>query len=156
MNTNWSEWNESRVVLQESAECGEVFEHFLKYLYTGRLKLELTKVLSVLMLGDKYNVKDLIQICLNYMRMHIPAAAQQSQLICWFQYTNNFGGDHAKVASCCRNYLKWNLEKVYEAEDFPYLGIELFVSVLEDDDLVVADENQLYKYVKQQFCLFLK
>ena len=57
MNPNWCESQEKRVVLQESPECTESFEDFLKYLYTGRLKLELTNVMHLLTLGDKYNVK---------------------------------------------------------------------------------------------------
>ncbi len=57
MNPNWTESQENRVVLQESPECTEFFEGFLKYLYTGRLKLDLTNVMHLLTLGDKYNVK---------------------------------------------------------------------------------------------------
>lgn len=57
MNPNWNEAKESKVVLQESVECAQIFENFLKYLYTGGLKLELQNVLHVLILADKYNVK---------------------------------------------------------------------------------------------------
>jgi len=48
MNPIWSESQESRVILQESIECSENFEHFLKYLYTGILKLELSNVVHIL------------------------------------------------------------------------------------------------------------
>lgn len=57
MNPNWSESQESRIVLQESEECAKYFEDFVKYLYTGRLKLELINVMHILTLADKYNVK---------------------------------------------------------------------------------------------------
>lgn len=62
MNSNWNESKESRVVLQESVESAEIFEDFLKYLYTGILKLELPNVLHVLVLADKYNVKVMSRI----------------------------------------------------------------------------------------------
>lgn len=57
MGGNWTESAESRVVLQESAECADVFEEFLKYLYTGMVKFQLSRVLHLLVLADKYNVK---------------------------------------------------------------------------------------------------
>ncbi len=78
--------------------------------------------------------------------MHIPAAAHHSQLILWFQYTSNFAmQQHAQISICCRNYLKWNFEIVFKAEDFPHLELDLFVSILCDDDIVVFDEYRLYQ-----------
>lgn len=79
------------------------------------------------------------------MEMHIPAAAQHNQLILWYQYTSNFGQQHRTVAQCCRNYIKWNLEEVCKAEDFPHLDIQLLISILQEDDVVVQNENQLYQ-----------
>lgn len=57
MNPRWNESREQRIVLQEAAECVEVFELFLRYLYTGRLKVSHATVLPTLALADKYNVK---------------------------------------------------------------------------------------------------
>ena len=57
MNPQWNESREQRIMLQEAPECLEVFEMFLKYLYTGRLKVSHTSVLPILALADKYNVK---------------------------------------------------------------------------------------------------
>ena len=57
MNPRWNESREQRIVLQEATECVEVFELFLRYLYTGRLKVSHTTVLPILALADKYNVK---------------------------------------------------------------------------------------------------
>lgn len=78
------------------------------------------------------------------MNQHIPAAANHSQLILWFQYTSNFGSEHVKVAEGCKNYIRWNLEMVAKADDFPLLDVELFSSILSQDDLVVFDEYSLY------------
>lgn len=57
MNPRWNESREQRIVLQEATECVGVFELFLRYLYTGRLKVSHTTVLPILALADKYNVK---------------------------------------------------------------------------------------------------
>jgi len=57
MNPIWNESRENHVVLTESFGCTHVFEQFLKYLYTGEVKLMLTNVMDLLQLSDKYNVK---------------------------------------------------------------------------------------------------
>lgn len=35
MNPNWAESHNTRITLQEPAQCCAVFEDFLAYLYTG-------------------------------------------------------------------------------------------------------------------------
>jgi hypothetical protein len=97
------------------------------------------------MLADKYNVKDLIALCLDYMQQHIAAASSHHQLILWYQYTSNFGLEHGIVANSCRNYIKWNLELVAKAEDFPHLDVDLLSAILAEDDIVIYDEFSLYK-----------
>ena len=57
MNREWSEWRESHIVLQETPIASSVFPHFLKYFYTGQIKISHQTVLPVLSLADKYNVK---------------------------------------------------------------------------------------------------
>ena len=57
MNPEWNESREKRIYLQEAPECIEVFEKFLKYLYTGKLTLSHSTVLPLLALADKYIVK---------------------------------------------------------------------------------------------------
>ncbi|CAH2269759.1 jg18959 [Pararge aegeria aegeria] len=62
MNREWSEWCESRIVLQETPIAASVFPHFLKYFYTGQIKISHQTVLPVLSLADKYNVKVSIKV----------------------------------------------------------------------------------------------
>jgi len=150
MNPSWSDSKETRIVLQESPKCAKTFESFLKYLYTGQIKLELLTVMHLLTLADKYNVKDLIGLCLEYMNNHIPAAASNNQLIHWYLHTSNCG--HEKVAEGCRNFIKWNFEEIAKAEDFPYLELDLLSSILLDDDIAVFDEFTLYQCVDYWVC----
>ena len=44
-----------------------MFEDFLKYLYTGRIHLDFATVVPIVSLADKYNVKDLLRLGLDYM-----------------------------------------------------------------------------------------
>nr|XP_053638569.1 BTB/POZ domain-containing protein 17-like [Cherax quadricarinatus] len=104
MNPRWNESREQRIILQEASECVVVFELFLRYLYTGRLKVSHATVLPILALADKYNVKDLIETCVKYMKLHVVSASQQNYLIAWLQYTLTCG--HSDIATVCLNHLK--------------------------------------------------
>lgn len=57
MKPEWTEWNESRVVLRELPQCEPVFHKFLEYLYTGKIIITHTNVMGILCLADKYIVK---------------------------------------------------------------------------------------------------
>ncbi|XP_037296845.1 BTB/POZ domain-containing protein 17-like isoform X2 [Manduca sexta] len=150
MNREWSEWRESRIVLQETPTAASVFPHFLKYFYTGQIRISYHTVLPVLSLADKYNVKDLVSLCLSYMSQHIAHAAKRGQLIAWMQYTMACG--HNEVAKACQNFVKWNLEWVWSdstgAEtELGELEGETLVALLQQSDLVLHNEMSLYQFV---------
>ncbi|XP_063827220.1 BTB/POZ domain-containing protein 17 [Ostrinia nubilalis] len=143
MNREWSEWRESRVVLQETPTAASVFPHFLKYFYTGQIRISHQTVLPVLSLADKYNVKDLVTLCLTYMSQHIAQAAKRGQLIAWMQYTMACG--HNDVAKACQNFVKWNLEWVWSDAELAELDGETLLALLQQSDLVLHNEMSLYQ-----------
>lgn len=145
MNREWSEWRESRIVLQETPTAASVFPHFIKYFYTGHIKISYHSVLPLLSLADKYNVKDLVSLCLGYMSEHIAQAAKRGQLIAWMQYTMACG--HNDVAKACQNFVKWNLEWVWSDSDLSELEGETLVQLLQQSDLVLHNEMSLYHFV---------
>ncbi|KAK6617539.1 hypothetical protein RUM44_005127 [Polyplax serrata] len=145
MNPQWSESSESRVVLVESKECCKIFGDFLKYFYTGQIRINLQSVMPVLLLADKYNVKDLVKLCVDYMCSHIAQAAENNSLISWLQYTHHCG--HKTVAKASRNFVKWNLDVVAKTQDFGNFEPNVFVNLLQETDLVVYNEMRLYEYV---------
>lgn len=57
MNPRWSESHESRVVLRETPACAAIFGEFLRYFYTGQIRISHLTIMPVLALADKYNVK---------------------------------------------------------------------------------------------------
>lgn len=71
MNPNWTESQETKIVLQEEDDCARVFPEFLKYLYTGRIHINYSLVLPLVALADKYNIRDLVKLCVDYMCRHI-------------------------------------------------------------------------------------
>ncbi|XP_066594401.1 BTB/POZ domain-containing protein 17 [Prorops nasuta] len=143
MSPQWSESQESRVTLQETPQCAPIFSEFLRYFYTGQIRINYGVVLPILSLADKYNVKDLIALCLDYMENHIALAAIHGTLVSWFQYSSNCG--HHNITQACQNFIKWNLELVAKTADFGNFDLDILVSLLHQSSLVIKDEMTLYK-----------
>lgn len=143
MSPQWSESQESRVTLQETPQCASIFSEFLRYFYTGQIRISHSVVLPIISLADKYNVKDLILLCLNYMHNHIPLAAVQGNLVSWLQYTLNCG--HYEITAACQDFIKWNLELVARSSDFKNFELDVLLSLIRQSSLVIQDEMSLYK-----------
>ena len=80
-DSHWSESSEKKVTLGETPSCSAVFEDFLKYLYTGRIHLSFATVVPIVSLADKYNVKDLLKLGLDYMERNVSLACKKNQVI---------------------------------------------------------------------------
>ncbi|KAI5727521.1 hypothetical protein M8J77_003304 [Diaphorina citri] len=146
MNSNWSESRTNRVVLQETKPCAEIFDKFLRYFYTGQISINESTVMPIITLADKYIVKDLMQVCTDYMCNHI--ASSENYVVSWYQYTLGLGHlAHNLVAQACQNYIKWNFESVAETPDFFNFTTESLCKFLTQNDIVVQNEMALLKYV---------
>lgn len=145
MKPEWSEWHESRVELQEMPICETVFHIFLEYFYTGKILITHTNVMPILALADKYMVKGLSRVCVSYMCKHIPHAASHNQLFSWLQYST--ACCHGKVYDTCQNYIKWNFESVANTPDYSNFDVDLFINILQQNDIVVHNEMVLYNCV---------
>ncbi|XP_051157038.1 BTB/POZ domain-containing protein 17 isoform X2 [Leptopilina boulardi] len=143
MSPQWTESQESRVTLQETPQCVPIFSEFLRYFYTGQIRISNEIVLPILSLADKYNVKDLIKLCLDYMENHIALAATHGTLVSWLQYTLNCG--HHDITQAFQNFIKWNLELVAKTTDFGNFELDILIALLHQSSLVVKDEMTLYK-----------
>ncbi|CAH0553089.1 unnamed protein product [Brassicogethes aeneus] len=145
MRPEWTEWHESNVELQELPQCEGVFHLFLEYFYTGKILITHTNVMPILALADKYIVKSLSRLCIEYMCKHVPHAASHNQLFSWLQYTTACG--HDDVAETCQNYIKWNFEAVANTPDYSNFDIDMFIMILQQSDIVVYNEMVLYNCV---------
>jgi len=146
MNDKWTESQEKRIVLTESPVCAAVFEVFLKYLYTGKIKVDYSNVIPLLQLADKYNVKDLLRVGLDFMSRNVAVAAKKNQVVSWYQFTTNCGYKH--VSTLCLDYIKWNYETVAKSIDWPNIESSSLVSLLNCSDIVVHDEMIIFNSVQ--------
>lgn len=145
MHPEWREWHESVVQLQEQPQCIDFFHLFLEYFYTGQILITHTNVMPILSLADKYMVKKLASMCIEYMCRHVPHAASHNQLFAWLQYTNAVG--HEMVAESCQNHIKWNFEAVANTPDYSNFDMDMLVMILQQDDIVVHNEMVLYNCI---------
>ena len=65
-----------KVPLEENEERAQVFEDFIKYLYTGNITLKLVTVNAIIELADKYEVEDLMEIAEQFQKRHAPGKLQ--------------------------------------------------------------------------------
>ncbi|XP_055608513.1 BTB/POZ domain-containing protein 17 [Uranotaenia lowii] len=149
MNPEWNECRESVIELKESPMCSMVFPQFLKYLYVGQIKVSIQTVMPMLELADKYNIKDLVELCVDYMLKHVAKAATQGYLVSWYQYTISLGCNHVQLTRALQNFLKWNLDIVSESNDFNELCGMILVMLLQQNDLVVQSEFTLFEYLEK-------
>ncbi|XP_055537081.1 BTB/POZ domain-containing protein 17 [Wyeomyia smithii] len=149
MNPEWNECRESVIELKEDPMCSMVFPQFLKYLYVGQIKVSIQTVMPMLELADKYNIKDLVELCVDYMLKHVAKAATQGYLVPWFQYTITFGSNHTELTQALQNFLKWNLDIVSESNDFNELCGMILVRLLQQNDLVIQSEFTLFEYLEK-------
>lgn len=148
MNPEWNECRESVIELKEEPCCSAVFPQFLKYLYVGQIQISVQTVMPMLALADKYNIRDLVELCVDYMLKHISKAAVQGYLVSWLHYTISFSPYHQEVTDALQRFLKWNLNIVGESRDFPELDVNILIVLLQQNDLVVQNEYDLFAYVE--------
>lgn len=144
-DSKWSESSEKKVTLGETPSCAAVFEDFLKYLYTGKIHLDFASVVPIVSLADKYNVKDLLKIGLDYMERNVSLACKKNQVVSWFQLTLASG--HSRVSDLCSNFIKANFAMVAKTIDFPNMEPELLVTLIRCNDLVIHDEYKLFECI---------
>ena len=145
MNQNWTESKESTIKLTEEDQCAKVFPDFLKYLYTGIIHFNHHVVLPLALLADKYNVRDLVVLCVEYMRQHIVSSIKSNQFISWIQWILNCS--HEPTITAFINFFAWNFQEVAQTKDFVTLETEILIIFLKKSDLVVTDEFVLFQIV---------
>jgi len=148
-DSKWSEASEKRIHLGETPSCAAVFEDFLKYLYTGKIHLDYATVVPIVSLADKYNVKDLLKIGLDYMERNVSTACKRNQVVSWFQLTLASGHNH--VSDLCANFIKANFQMVSKTIDFSTMEPEVLASLLRCNDLVIEDEFCLFECISQKW-----
>jgi hypothetical protein len=59
---------------------------YCRYLYGGTVEVNTETVLPVLLLADKYGIKQLCESCVSYMMQHIVESPDSNRTLSWYQY----------------------------------------------------------------------
>lgn len=148
MNPEWNECSKHVIELHEEACCSAVFPQFIKYLYVGHIEVTLQTVMPMLALSDKYNVRDLIDLCVGYMMKHVAKAGTSGYLVSWLQYTLSFTPTHNDLTETLKRFLKWNLGMVAESKDFVDMDPAILQLLLQQNDIVVTSEYKLFRILQ--------
>lgn len=85
------------------------------------------------------------------MLKHISKAATQGVLVSWLHYTISFSPYHQEITDAIQQFLKWNLDVIAEARDFVDLDINILIALLQQNDLVLKNEYELFTYAENWF-----
>ena len=80
----FADHNTEPIPLTETEECAQVFEEFVKYIYTGYICLNLDTVNAIITLAKKYLVEDLFQIAEEFQKKHQPGQLSLSSQHAFF------------------------------------------------------------------------
>ncbi|XP_038077338.1 BTB/POZ domain-containing protein 17-like, partial [Patiria miniata] len=147
-SSEWTDPNKMEVELVEEPECCDVFEAFLKFLYSCHIVLTVENTLPILMLADKYNVSDLRKVCINFAtRSIIPKLPLKDVFHVWYQYATKCY-HHCLVTSCIAalspkaddimSLPEWSVEWLA-------LDIEQLTQFLKSSDLTIRNELTLFR-----------
>ena len=62
-------------------------------------------MIPIVSLADKYNVRDLLRIGLDYMKKNVALACRSNQVVTWFQFAS--AANHKEMAELCRALPCW-------------------------------------------------
>lgn len=146
----WKEASESVVSLTEEECCVPVFPIFLKYLYCGSVEVTTETVLPVLLLADKYGIKQLCDSCVEYMLQHIVESPDSNRNLSWYQYAKMTGNQI--LQENCRAFILSNLSIVQQASDWTEMSLSDLQEFLSSSEVVVTSEYNLWTEVKRWLC----
>ncbi|GAA6084925.1 BTB/POZ domain-containing protein 17 isoform X1 [Tachysurus ichikawai] len=135
--------NESTLVLMESPECINVFEKFIRYLYCGELHLRLDETTALHELATKYGVSVLQHGLTEYMIQNLAGASLSGHVVHWYEYAIAEGNANLRVS--CLQFLLRNTTSVLQSAQWPSIGSQLLMALLQPSDLVLHSELELFR-----------
>lgn len=131
--------------LTETTECAEVFEDFLKYLYSEEIALNLQNVWPIILLADKYMVSALRNVCIDFLKKQIDHIPMEEL---WMVMKN--------AETCLVDEVR-EVALLGLRANFMHLSMKFLLSVDPDDvhmlldssDVVAEDEFQLWLKLRQ-------
>ncbi|XP_030630712.1 BTB/POZ domain-containing protein 17 [Chanos chanos] len=139
--------NSSTLVLRETSDCTAVFEKFIRYLYCGEILIRLDQATPLHKLATKYGILGLRRGLTEYMSQNLATDSPGGHVVGWYQYASAAGD--AELRDSCLQYLSWNLSSVLQSREWPLVGPELLMALLQRSDLVLQSELELFEALEE-------
>lgn len=131
----------------EDSICVSMFPRFLTFLYSCHIRLNMESTLPVLVLADKYNVKDLQEVCINFAcSCIIPKLQLKDVFHVWFQYATKCY--HQRLIRSCVTALSEKMDDIIGSvewdREWGHLDKDQLIEFLKSSSLSVKDEFELW------------
>ncbi|KAJ8013493.1 hypothetical protein DPEC_G00030360 [Dallia pectoralis] len=134
--------NGTTLVLLETAECADIFDKFIRYLYCGDISLRLDQATPLHKLATKYRVQGLQRGVTQYMIQNLAANSPSGHVVEWYQYALQIGDE--VLRSSCLQYLSWNLSSILRTDEWMTVSNELLMTLMKRSDLILQSEMELF------------
>ncbi|KAJ8305089.1 hypothetical protein KUTeg_017358 [Tegillarca granosa] len=135
LSTAWCTENET--ILQESIQCEEVFDIFLKFFYTSEVVFTEENVVPLLLLADKYMVKELARLGIGYM----VSVLDSENVLPWYKFSLKFNIDN--LYTKCVSYISHNLEEFINQGKLVELDVDQLLPILDSGVIVITSEMKI-------------
>lgn len=151
-SSDWQDHSKKELELTEESICNDVFSSFLRFLYSCHVVLTLDNTLPLLILADKYDIRELqnvsVAFACNYI---IPKLQLKDVFHVWFQYASKCM--HQGLLSVCVSALSQNMDDITQSDEWSTEWLSLdrsqLVEFLKSSQLCVKDEFELWTGIEK-------
>ena len=143
--SHWTQSSMEKVQLEEPDDVHDVFDRFLKFMYTSEVSVDADSVIPVLCLADKYNVDGLRNLCTSYMveQAKLPHAKHAVNYYCFAKALCV----NPLMDQCIRTNA-WHAEALLKSKDWTEMEVDLVEDILKTSELVLRNEMSVFHAVK--------
>ena len=148
---HWKESEAKEIVLEESEETQAIFPLFLKFFYTGKIRLEYSNVCDIHTLADKYEMLTIKKSCINFMMETLRGQAGVTlvKAVEWLPYVEKYVPE---LVCDCYKSIRYQFHGLLR-NDVKLCNLELShlraLFRTSESELVVPDELFVYKVVQE-------
>ena len=127
--------------MEETGDCEEAFPEFLQFLYTWQVQLNEENVIPLALLSDKYLVKDLATLCINFM----VAEVCSENAIPWFRFALKYNVE--RLYNECIKFISLNFEHFHQNGKLSELDTNELTLVLDSGTIVCKSEMDIIQAI---------
>ena len=142
----WTEGACRELALNENPDCQNVFDRFLRYMYSAEVSISISTAVGLLCLADKYQVSSLKDLCVKYM-VENSRSPHFTNALNWYQWAKALHLPELLKQSA--RTIAWNCSEIIKSSDWLNMDVDFVVDVLNSSELVISNEFTLWQALSQ-------